>query len=105
MAGLNAKAGAMTGRLNGVGQKLKKVERRLNTLDEHIRHSVNFKSNRRHKARYEKLYAEYEAAKKQMAFSRSARRKRLWTRRRIITKRTAPPRPPRNPCRTLIAAS
>ncbi|MDR1891487.1 MAG: MobA/MobL family protein [Oscillospiraceae bacterium] len=68
MAVLNAKVSGMNAQLYGVGDKLKKVERRLNTLDEHIRHSENFKNNRGHRARYEKLYAEYETAKKTKGF-------------------------------------
>jgi hypothetical protein len=47
-----------------VGDKLKPVERRLKTLDEHIRHSENFKACRPIKARYDKLYAEYQALEK-----------------------------------------
>lgn len=63
MAGLNAKVNAMNHQFGGVREKLKKVERRIKTLDEHIRHSENFKSYRKIKARYETLYTEYEAAK------------------------------------------
>jgi hypothetical protein len=63
MAGLNVKVNAMNHQFDGVREKLKKVERRIKTLDEHIRHSENFKSYRKIKARYETLYAEYEATK------------------------------------------
>jgi hypothetical protein len=54
----------MYGRQLAVGDKFKPVERRLKTLDEHIRHSENFKAYRGHKARYDKLYAEYTTLKK-----------------------------------------
>jgi chromosome segregation ATPase len=63
MAGLNAKVGNMNSQLDGVSDKLKKVERRIKTLGEHIRHSENFKNYRGHKAKYERLYAEYKTAK------------------------------------------
>jgi hypothetical protein len=51
-----------------VGDRLKKNERRLTTLTEHIKQSENFKSYRGHKARYDKLYAEYEVLKKSSGF-------------------------------------
>jgi hypothetical protein len=65
MAGLAGKVSAMNGKLCGVGDNLNKIDRRLKTLDEHIRHSENFKNGRGQKARYEKLYAEYKTARKQ----------------------------------------
>jgi hypothetical protein len=43
MAGLAGKVNKMYDRLHDAGEKLKKVERRLTTLDEHIRQSANFK--------------------------------------------------------------
>jgi hypothetical protein len=64
MAGLAGKVSKMYDRLHDAGEKLKKVERRLETLDEHIRQSENFKNGRRQKAHYEKLYAEYKNTKK-----------------------------------------
>jgi hypothetical protein len=65
MKGLAGKVTAMKGKLHGVGENLNKIDRRLKTLDEHIRHSENFKNGRGQKARYEKLYAEYKTARKQ----------------------------------------
>ena len=61
MAGLDEKFSSMIGQQLAIGNKLKPVERRLKTLDEHIRQSENFKSGRRHKTQYDKLYAEYQA--------------------------------------------
>jgi hypothetical protein len=63
MAGLNAKVNAMDNQFEGVRENLKKAERRISTLDEHLRHSGNYKSYRGYKAQYEKLYAEYKTAK------------------------------------------
>jgi hypothetical protein len=63
MAGLSAKVDKVNNHFVGVRDKLKKVERRIKTLDEHIRHSENFKSYRGYKAKYEKLYSEYKTAK------------------------------------------
>jgi hypothetical protein len=48
-----------------VSDKFKPIEHRLNTLDEHIGHSENYKSYRGCKARHDKLYAEYQATQKQ----------------------------------------
>jgi len=47
---------------------LKKVERRMATLDEHIQHSGNFKAYRGVKAQYQKLYAQYTDIKKAGGF-------------------------------------
>jgi hypothetical protein len=68
MAGLAGKVSKMYDRLHDAGEKLKKVERRLETLDEHIRQSENFKNGRRQKTHYEKLYAEYKTARKSTGF-------------------------------------
>ena len=62
-AGLDEKFKSMIGRQLDIGDKLKPIERRLNTLEKHIQQSENFKSGRRYKAQYGKLYAEYEAIK------------------------------------------
>jgi len=63
MVGLAEKLDAMTDKQFEIRDELKKVERRMTTLDEHIRHSGNFKGYRAHKAQYDKLYAKYETAK------------------------------------------
>jgi RNA polymerase-interacting CarD/CdnL/TRCF family regulator len=46
-----------------MNERFKPIERRLKTLDEHMRQGENFKNYRGHKTRYEKLYAEYESLK------------------------------------------
>jgi hypothetical protein len=51
-----------------VSNKLKPVNRRLETLDEHIKQSGNFKQYRSYKVQYEKLYAEYKTLKKSSGF-------------------------------------
>jgi len=58
----------MIGQQLAIGNKLKPIERRLKTLDEHLRQSENFKSGRGHKAQYDKLYAQYETLKKSSGF-------------------------------------
>ncbi|GHU80008.1 hypothetical protein FACS1894191_4180 [Clostridia bacterium] len=80
MAGLNSKVNAMGNQFEGVREKLKKVERRIKTLDEHLRHSGNYKSYRPHKAQYEKLNAEYKTAEKSTGlFAKSKAQKALDT--------------------------
>jgi hypothetical protein len=54
----------MRGDFDGVRDRLRKNERRLDTLGEHIKQGENFKNHRGCKARYDKLYAEYTALKK-----------------------------------------
>jgi len=68
MAGLAEKLETMTDKQFSIREELKKVERRMATLDEHIRHSGNFKGYRGHKAQYEKLYAQYQTIKKAGGF-------------------------------------
>jgi hypothetical protein len=53
----------MRGKFDVVSENLKKTERRLETLGEHIKQSENFKKYRGYRARYDKLYAEYQTAK------------------------------------------
>ena len=48
--------------------ELKKVERRITTLKEHIKQSVYFKENRTLKRQYEALRSDYEAARKLTGF-------------------------------------
>ncbi|MDR1537892.1 MAG: hypothetical protein LBU32_07825 [Clostridiales bacterium] len=109
IASLNVKVSAMTGRLRSVSEKLKKVERRLKTLDRHILQIENYNSNREHKARYEKLYAEHEAAGQTKGFFAERKAQKLWMRRRIITGRTAPKSrfamPPSSICATCFNSS
>lgn len=58
----------MYGEQRGISEKLKSTDRRLKTLDEHLRHSGNYKAYRRYKAQFEKLYAQYRAIKKAGGF-------------------------------------
>ena len=51
-----------------IRDELRAVERRTKTLDEHLRHSGNFKAYRKFKTKYEKLYAEYTTLKKATGF-------------------------------------
>jgi hypothetical protein len=46
-----------------IGDKLKPIDLRIKTLDEHLRQSENFKVNRKIAAQYNKLTAECETAK------------------------------------------
>jgi len=48
--------------------KLKPIDRRLKTLDEHIKHSGNYKAYRGKKVQYEKLYAQYTTLAKTTGF-------------------------------------
>ena len=64
MADLEKKVKAMYGKHSDIGGKLKSVDRRIKTLEEHLRHSGNFKANKKYKTQYEKLYAEYQTLKK-----------------------------------------
>jgi hypothetical protein len=59
MAGLDKVFSDMIGRQQDIREKLKPIDRRLKTLDEHIRQSGNYKGYRSYKAQYEKLYAQY----------------------------------------------
>jgi len=51
-----------------IQQQFKPIDRRLNTLDEHIKHCGNFKQYRSFKVQYEKLNTEYKTLKKFKAF-------------------------------------
>ena len=64
MADLEKKVKALYGKHSDIGGKLKSVDRRIKTLEEHLRHSGNFKANKKYKTQYEKLYAEYQTLKK-----------------------------------------
>jgi hypothetical protein len=64
MAGLERTVKSMHGKLSDVRYKLKPVERRLKTLDEHIKQSENYKENKPIKRKYDELHSEYSAAKK-----------------------------------------
>ena len=68
MAGLEEKVMDMYGEQRSISEKLKPIDRRLKTLDEHLRHSRNYKAYRGYKAQYEKLYAQYHQIKKAGGF-------------------------------------
>jgi hypothetical protein len=65
---LEKKVGSMFGKLQSVRTDLKKVERRIDTLNEHFDQSAAFKSYRKHKVQYEKLYAQYDTLKTATGF-------------------------------------
>jgi ATP-dependent exoDNAse (exonuclease V) alpha subunit len=58
------KVSAMHQSLNAAYERKKKIERRVKTLDEHLRHSENFKKHRGINAQYEKLRDESKAVEK-----------------------------------------
>ena len=64
MAELEQRVSAIQGKFQSINTKLKKVQRRVDTLKEHIMHSENFRNYRKIKARYEELYSLYRTAKK-----------------------------------------
>jgi len=68
MAGLDKKLQGMIGQQFAIRDELKPIERRMKTIDEHLRHSGNYKAYRKHKAHYEKLYADYTTLKKATGF-------------------------------------
>jgi hypothetical protein len=68
MADLDKKVNAMQNNLYSVGENLKKVSRRIDTLKLRREHSGNFKQYRKIKIRCNALYAEYEAVKKAGGF-------------------------------------
>jgi len=65
LAGLVQVVESMSDNIRAMGKKLNTLERREKTLDKHLMHSDNFKNFRKIKARYENLYSEYGAAKKE----------------------------------------
>lgn len=68
MAGLDGKLQVMIEKQFSIREKLKPIDRRLKTLDEHLRHDANFKAYCGHKVQYEKLYAQYRVIKKADGF-------------------------------------
>ena len=63
MEDLEKKVNAMQGKLNSTSTEMKKAERRIDTLKEHIRHSEHFKEHRKLRRQYDRLYSEYTAAR------------------------------------------
>ena len=68
MMGLDEHFSGMIGRQQDIREKLKPIDRRLKTLDEHINQSGNYKAYRSYKEQYEKLYMQYQALKKLTGF-------------------------------------
>ena len=68
VAGLDEKFKSMIGEQFDIRDKLKPIDRRLKTLDEHIKHSGNYKAYRGKKVQYDKLYAQYKILKKEKGF-------------------------------------
>ena len=64
MVGLSAHLDGMTNKQYAIRDKSKAVNRRIATLDEHIKHGGNYKAYRPQKAQYEKLHAQYTAIQK-----------------------------------------
>jgi len=67
-ADLDKMVSAMNGKANRILEDMKPVNRRIDTLKEHIRHSEYFKEHRALKRQYDKLYSEYTTAKKETGF-------------------------------------
>jgi len=68
MAGLDDYFKGMIGERLRIGNELKPIQRRLDTLDEHIKQAEIYKQYRSYKARYDSLYAEYTTAQKAQGF-------------------------------------
>ena len=64
-AGLEQKVSAMHGKVLRLGEDMKPVNRWIDTLKEHIRYSEYYKEHRSLKKQYDRLYAEYTAARKE----------------------------------------
>ena len=69
MAGLDKCFGDMIGRQQDIRESLKPIDRRIKTLDEHIKHSGNYKAYHGKKVQYEKLYAQYTTLTKATGFA------------------------------------
>ena len=64
-AGLETKVSTMHGKVLRLGEDMKPINRRIDTLKEHIRQSEYYKGYRKLKQQYDALYAEYTAARKE----------------------------------------
>ena len=58
IVGLDKVFGDMFSKQQDIREELKPIERRIKTLDEHIKQSGNYKGYRSYKAQYEKLYVQ-----------------------------------------------
>ena len=59
---LEQKVKVMDDKTYSVHEDLKKTDRRIKTLSEHIRQSGHYKNGRKYKRQYDKLYSEYKTA-------------------------------------------
>ena len=67
-ADLNKMLDVMQSNLNSASSEIKKVERRIDTLKEHLRQSGYFKEHRSLKRQYDRLYSQYTNAKNETGF-------------------------------------
>ena len=67
-ADLENKVNAMHKNLNSASEEVKKVDRRVTTLKEHLYQSAHFKEHRALKRQYDKLYVEYTTAQNETGF-------------------------------------
>jgi hypothetical protein len=65
VADFDKKVNAMHRNRNSTSDNLKKVERRIKTLKEHLVESGHYKEHRSLRRQYDRLYSEYTAAKKE----------------------------------------
>jgi ATP-dependent exoDNAse (exonuclease V) alpha subunit len=65
---LQGKLQSMITKQRETAHELKSIERRMKTLDEHIRHSENYKENKPIKRKYNELKSEYETAQNATGF-------------------------------------
>jgi hypothetical protein len=77
ISGLERKVNSMHGEVYSIGEKLKPLERRLKTLDEHIAQSENYKKHRKTKAQYDGLIADCKAAEKEAGVFAKSRAQKL----------------------------
>jgi hypothetical protein len=78
LADLEQKVSSMYGKVNSLREDMKPLKRRIETLDNHLMHSENYKKYRKVRGQYDNLYAEYETLSKQTGlFAKSKAEKAL----------------------------
>jgi hypothetical protein len=77
VAGLENMVQSMYGKINSLREDLTPINRRIKTLEEHIRHSGNFKKYRKIAEKQDALYAEYKTLSQQGLFSKGKANKAL----------------------------
>ena len=75
LAGLEQKVRAMHSKANRIRTDLRTVERRIDTLNNHLGHSENFKKYRKIAEKRDALYAEYKTLSQQGLFSKGKAQK------------------------------